>query len=119
MPEITMATKPRTSGAATDEQASAPADEAVTETTNIDEAGDDPVDPVQPINLADEAVTGGAGEACNPYSALIGGETIIRMTHPGGGTSDRYASDGDAILVPAADVPEMRDHGCVIAAAEA
>lgn len=118
-----MATKPRISGAPVDEQAADPADDAADESVTTTETGDDPVDPV-PADPADDAADGDgadadASEAGNPFSTLIGGETIVRMVHPGGGTSDRFAREGDAILVPAAEVPEMRDHGFVIDLPEA
>ena len=50
---------------------------------------------------------------------VTGADLLIPMTHPDGGTCDLYEAQGDAILVPAAEVPTMLDHGFVVTVGDA
>jgi len=52
----------------------------------------------------------------NVFKGLIDGDAPVRMINPDGGGSDAYPTEGDHLIVPAADVPTMNSHGFVVVA---
>jgi hypothetical protein len=81
-----------------------------------EEAANAPPPPEPDLHPVGDPHAETVAEAAAEATDLIGGDTLIAMYHPDGGTADAFESDARGnVLVPAAEVPVLVSHGFLIA----